>query len=287
MSLSLWGISIQKRRVITESIKHILQQKIMNLSTNSPSTHNSHLSPFGGKHQKGHPNLETRSRRRRCMRIRARESSQSKSRLGIRVNLGSRRVGVDSDAVCGAWVASAGAETEMVTTGVETAETGCTGGWVLIAPTTWVEKSMVTDQDGEKIVPKECSLGLDWIAGTMEVCRASDGADCTGGIGTLVCWRIRVMKARCSALSTRSCWSVYWLMWLRNEIDKQVVYIKHSISTTFFASWPHLLISATFSDVMSLTKVLDAAAFTLNKRLVSFGLCLQFWTMSCYTVIYC
>jgi hypothetical protein len=63
------------------------------LSTNSltpSSSHNSYLSPFGVKHQKGYPNLHTRRGRRRRGHIRSWSRQKCKHKMRIRVSLGSR-----------------------------------------------------------------------------------------------------------------------------------------------------------------------------------------------------
>jgi hypothetical protein len=84
---------IQKQRANIESIMHILHQKIMSSQLTPPNSHNSHLSPFGVKHQKGYPNLEPRGRTRRSKRIRSRSRKQHKREQGVRVSLGSNICG--------------------------------------------------------------------------------------------------------------------------------------------------------------------------------------------------
>jgi hypothetical protein len=176
------------------------------LSTNSltpPSSHNSYLSPFVVKHQKGTRTYTSEeggggggaSGHGRGSRANASCGLESVSDPGSAVEAG---VGTDSDGGCATGAAGAEEVTDTTTTAVVTAGAG---GWELTEPMTSDVKNRVTGRSGEEEGPTVGRGGPGWIASTIGAWRGGGGVNWTGGISTLVCWSMRVMKAMFSTQS--------------------------------------------------------------------------------------
>jgi hypothetical protein len=135
------------------------------LSTNSSSSHNSYLSPFGVKHQKGTRTYTPEeggggggaSGHGRGSRANARCGSESVSDPGFAVEAGA---GSDSDGCC-----AAGAEevTDNAIAAVVTAGAGGTGGWELTELMTGDMKTRVTGRSGEEEGPTVGRGGPAWM----------------------------------------------------------------------------------------------------------------------------